>query len=333
MLRPRCALFFLALPAITGGCAAPTARVPVMRPAPVNLSAFDLVAVDGFPAPSGCDSFSDEIAAGLRSTPNPVTRQVEYEVITRSEVSAEIDGLRAGRGRQHDAMDALERWRSADVLIRGQVLAHDVDEDVTRVERKDAKGNSWTEQVRKVTARVSVAIETMQPSSAGDRTFDSIQLTETARASTRARDRAPDPVDHHRLLSTARQSVVTRFLQRVLPRQEYVHVQLRTAGELPDLEIGNGFAQVGDWEAATDSYERAAEQPGATPASRAAALYDLGLAYGFMNRFDEAREALRESFTLDRSRRTLTQLQGLDQRESEYRVLLDQTATAAQPAR
>ena len=140
MLRPRCALFFLALSAITGGCAAPTARVPVMRPAPVNLSAFDLVAVDGFPAPSGCDSFSDEIAAGLRSTPNPVTRQVEYEVITRSEVRAEIDGLRAGRGRQHDAMDALERWRSADVLIRGQVLAHDVDEDVTHVERKRRQG-------------------------------------------------------------------------------------------------------------------------------------------------------------------------------------------------
>ena len=336
------ALSLIGVVVAAAGCANPTARVAVMRPAPINLSAYELIAVDNFEGTPDNDSgsaFSAELADALRQAENPVTGQVEYEIISASEVESTVDNLRVGRGTELDprSMEVLKRWRSADVLIRGTILEYDVEDDVQQFEKTDRKGNVTVERVRQVTARVSLEIETTKPGTTGDQTFDRITLGDTVTQTRRSRSGTPPRVDYGPLLATARQRVVQQYLARVLPRTEYVQVALRTASQLPDLEIGNGYAQAGDWEGATKAYEQAqqvaSESADIPPGARAAALYNLGLAYGFSNRFEEARQLLRDSYALDRNKSTLAELNNVDRRESDFLELQAQSEEVASPSR
>lgn len=326
----------MALLALGAGCANPAARVPVLRPAPVNLSAYDLVAVDRFEGPADCP-LEAEIADALRRSENPLTGQVEYEVLSRQDVDQTVSNLRVGgpgQGLDDRSMAVLERWRSAEVLIRGHVAEYDVSEDVVEQRSKDSKGNVHISYRRQMVVTVAVEVETTEPGATGDQAFDRVTFRETASASTQARDPNPPSIRPEPLLADARRRVVAGFLARVLPRQEFVTVELRTASKLPQLKVGNGYAQVGDWDAAIQAYQEgvdfAEQSPDVPPKQKANALYNLGLALGFANRFDDARNLLRDSYALDQNQKTLAELQAVDRREAEYAELANQ-GMAAEP--
>jgi hypothetical protein len=333
-MPPLSKLLLLTLLGLLGACASQQSlAIRVLRPAPVDLGQFALVAVDRLDG-QGCEELTNELADALRGARNPLTGKQDFEVLDRREVDRMLDDLRRRRGTAFDqeAMQLLERWKTADVVIRGAVQAHDFEEEVAAQEWIDPKtGGLRRTFVRTGCARVAVQLEIVQ--GANEKIVDRVAYEEQETARTSAVDGEPPALDAATLLANARQRVTQRYLDRLLPHEETVAVALQTDGKLPELQAGNGFARAGDWDEAARSYESAAQRATGDLADRRwKAMHNLGLAHLFANRFDAARSALKEAYNLEQDESTLQSLNLAAQREQEMRVLQQQSRTAA-PAR
>lgn len=325
----------LSLPTICFGlaaCATQTIRVPVMVPAPVNLVAFDRIAIDRFDG-DGCQPFAEELAAALGEAVNPLTGQPGFEVLSRTEVDRALDQARDQRGTQWDpkTLAVLERWREADVVLKGVVHRHVVVERVVEEQGKDADGRGIVRQKQVHSAVVEVALEVADV--AANRSVDVVTLRGGAVAETwldGPPGRVPAGPDPQALLATARAEVVRQYLDRVLPRRTWVAVELYRDSDFPDLQIGNGYAEAGNWAEAATAYERALQQmTGDQQQYRYMALFNLGVAFEFSDRFADARRTLEEAYALGQDRRILAELRRNDAREDEVRRLREQGAAPA----
>ncbi len=307
-------------------CATHSIRVPVLVPAPVNLIAYDLVAVDRFHG-EGCDPFSDQLAEALGSAVNPLTGKPGFEVLHRKDIDRTLDQIRDRRGDEWDkrTMEMLDRWRTAKVVLKGTMQQHQVDEQIVEERSKDQHGKVYVRQKRINTARVVVLLEATDVE--GNRAFDTVTLHGQAGTECWLGPNSPPVVDPSPLLADARAQVVQAYLERVLPHTTHVAVDLYKDSDFPDLQVGNGFAEVGNWQAAADAYGRALQQmTGEKAEARYMGLFNLGVAYEFSDRFDEARKTLEEAYAVGQDQRILNELRRNAAREDEVRRLREQGA-------
>ena len=328
MRLPTCLLSLLCFTA----CATQTIRVPVLVPAPVNLVNFETVAVDRFDG-DGSAMFTQELAGALGAAVNPLTGQPGFSVLSRADVDRALDGARDRRSAEFDqaTMQVLERWRTAPIVLKGIVQQHVCRDRVVEHQAQDAKGNAIVRPKQVYQATVEVLVEATDV--AGNRTFDAVTLAGGASAEVWLDERRPVPPDPQALLATARNEVLRQYLERVLPRQTWVAVDLYKDGDFPELQLGNGYAETGNWTAAADCYQRAlASMTGELAEHRYKALFNLGVAHEFSDRFAEARTALEEAYALGKDARVLAELRRNEAREVEVQRLREQSRTAS-PAR
>jgi tetratricopeptide (TPR) repeat protein len=306
-----------------------------MRPAPVDLGQYDVVAVDRF-AGDGCEVFAAELTKTLRSTKNPLTGAADFEVLDRRDVDQMLDGLRRTGGENWDqhAMEVLNRWKQAEILIKADVHTHMVAEELSEDGWIDKAGVEHSTSRREARAVVSVTIDAVEGN--GDTLFDTVQLEEQATQVSQALDDIAPPIDHEALLAAARQSVVDQYMKRVTPHEVWVTVNLYTDGDLPQLKVGNGYAKAGDWDAALDAYRGALDvATGELAEVRYKPLFNMGIAQLYTNRFNDARQSLKDAYALEQDRMILQKLQSVNDREREYEALRVQSgrATPANPQR
>lgn len=305
------------------GCVTESIKVRVMRPAPVNLSKHDKIAVDIFKGEGGPELAADLIAA-LSTTRNPMTGQVGFEVMDRREVDRVLDDLRGSNGLNQRAMDVLNEWQNVEVHLSGEVEVYGVEEKLNESEWVDKDGTKHNKYSLETVATVTATIEAAN--SGSDRVFDSVRLSEVASEVSTAVDAMPQPIDHTALLEVARRNVVGRYLMRVTPREEYVQVRLYKDGDFPELHVGNGLARTGAWDRALENYREALDRmTGETAERRYKALYNIGVALEYSNQFEEAKKALQEAYAIEQDDRILREIQNVDVREAEYAELLEQT--------
>jgi hypothetical protein len=311
---------------VFASCATHTIRVPVLVPAPVNLVQYDVVAVDRFHG-DGSDPFSDEIAEALGNAVNPMTGKRGFEVLHRKDIDRALDQIRDRRGTEWDerTMAILDRWRKAPIVVKGTMHHHAVDRQVVDVRSRDQQGRTTTRSKEIHIAHVEVLIEATDVE--GNRQFDAVTLQGSAAVEHWLGAEKPPIVDPTPLLAAARSEVVHHYLQRVLPHQTWVAVDLYKDGDFPDLQVGNGFAEVGNWEAAGEAYQRALQQmTGEFAEYRYMALFNLGVAYEFTDRFAEAKKTLEEAYAIGQDQRILHELGRNAAREQEVRRLREQSA-------
>ena len=324
-------LFTVAL--LLGACAATESiYVRVLLPAPVDLGQYDLIAVESFSG-NGGDDLANELTAALKNTVNPLTGQVDFEVLDRRDVDRMLEDLRRHSGAEWDreSMTILDRWRKAEILLKGEVQVYAVKEEMVVTEWLDPYGYLRVNYTRECEADVTVMIEATDTE--GDRIFDRVQFREVVAEHTTALDEEPESIDHEALLAAARRRVVERYLQRVMPHEAMVQVHLFTDGDFPFLGMGNGFARTGAWDEALESYRGALEQMTlGMHENRYKALFNLGVALEYTNQFGEARKALKESYALEQDSMILRELQNVGYRERDYARLVEQ-GQRAKPSR
>jgi len=260
---------------------------------------------------------------------NPLTGQVDFEVLDRRDVDRMLVDLRRHNGAEWDreSMAILDRWRKAEILLKGEVQVYTVKEEMLASEWLDPYGYLRVTYTRECAANLTVVIEATDTE--GDRIFDTVQFREVVVERTTSVDEEPAPIDHEALLAAARHRVVERYLQRVMPHEVVVQVHLFTDGDFPFLAMGNGFARTGDWDEALASYRDALEQMTlAMHENRYKALFNLGVALEYTNQFGEAREALKESYALEQDSMILRELQNVGYRERDYARLVEQGQNA-----
>lgn len=325
---PVIVLSLLASATCFGGCSSVQGiRVPVLRPSAVNLTAYEQLAVDKFDGP-GASELAREFALALRQAKNPATGKAGFQVMDHSEVDRLLDRIRGSRGDVDPrSKEVLERWRNVDLLLKGQITDNQVKERVIVTPGVDEYGHKQVHFTRRATAVVELAIVALDGQ---DQMIDRVTLRARTKAQTQRINGKPRNIDHDALLARAHRQVIRQYLLRVLPRREYIRVRLYKDKALPDLSIGNGLAQSGDWQAAHDSYERALEQAtGEQENIRFKPLFNLGVALEFTNQFDEAKAKLQDAYRLEQKRLIRDEMNRLARRERDVQRLQEQVKTAA----
>lgn len=327
----------LLLAGLLGSCASHESfSVSVLRPAPVDLGKHRLLAVDRFAGPSGqavSGAFGEAFKAALAGLQNPLSQERRgFEIVHRKDVDQMIDDMRRypKAGLDRDPESPIARWKRAEIVLAGVIGEENVDENVVGQAWKDRDGSKHTTFVRRASANFEVTIEAKAQDG---RLIDRALIRERSDAATKAVDSEPAPIDHNALIQRARDNALARYLRRIAPHEDRVLVRLFTDGELPQLAVGNGFARIGDWESAHSSYDAArARATGKREELSYKASYNVGIALLYLNRFAEARDALKTAYASSQDRSILAQLATVTAREQEFELLREQSGRA-RPAR
>ena len=301
----------------------------VMRPAEADLAQYELIAVDKFEG-EAYDLMGSEVATAMRSARNPLTGDLAFELMERRELDEMLERVAGRPGAEWDTNveQTMERWRRASLILRGRVLVHELESELTQGAVKVGEEKVRTQWVRSATARLSVEIEATDPASGA--VMDSVRYDEEVRDAVASFDRAPSPLDGEHLLGLARNQVTQRYLNRVLPHEVRINVSLFSDGDLPDLAIGNGYARTGDWVSALERYEYALGQAtGKAESVRYKALFNSGVALQYTREFDSAKANLRDAYALSQKAIILAELERVQEREREHDELLAQSTPDA----
>lgn len=318
------------------GCASHESfHVSVLRPAEFDLARYQRIAIDRFDGVA-CDAFVTELSDALRSMPTQSSEE-HFDLVDRRDVDRLIDDMRRYPSLANEPNTPLAKWQLAELVIGGTIRQHEVVENVTTVERQIAKNaknaenaNQGVEHVRVRQAHALVGVTILAKSNDGNEILDRIDIDESTSSQIESNVGEPAAIDHAALLAAARNKVVDRYLLRIAPHRENAFVRLLTSGDLPPIQLGNGYARAGNWALALEQFE-AAEQmaSGELADQQYVAAYNRGIALLYLNRFPEARQAIERAYAASRDESMLRDLQAVERRAADHARLQEQMRTAA----
>src|SRR5437763_2870511 len=264
-------------------CGSVAVRVPVMKPAEINMAPYQSVAI-GEMTGAGNRPMSDSLEESLVNTNRftVVGRQHMAQVMRELQLSAT------------DLADPRAAAKLGKVVTAGALIFGDVqnsyleqpNETLSHVDKKvwhvcyALKCESYVRATFKIvdvaTGRLIVA-----------KTYE-----ERRDNTNRALDRRPEPIDRMPLENAARRAVVERFMKAIVPHQEFMYANFQKDSDIPQLEGGIGWAERGDWKKAQSTFNDAAqivEKNVKLKAGQVAKCYwNLGLAYEYAGDYDKA---------------------------------------------
>ena len=290
--------------------------VPVMRPAEVNLGKIKKIAVGRVSGEAAAD-VEDDLIGQLIETQT-------FDVLDRSNLDKIIREYRLSMSELIDEKTALQLGNllGAAALIFARVADHRYGEQVLEGQPyKDKDGRTHMRHTREGKAQVTINFRITDLTTG--RFIFSRDITHTATAQTNAVDGRPVRIDDSELLRSARRIVVRQFVSRIAPHWENVSVRLLTDSELPELESGISYAKIREWDRAIESFKSATERH-VGHESRHKAFYNLGVAYEYSSRFEEAVAALHKAHELEPDNDYLAEIESCRRREREYKKLQEQ---------
>lgn len=306
-------------------CGTVTVRVPVMRPAEVNMAPYSSVGI-------GEVKFSGNTGGG-----QAVSGQLEQElvgtnrftVVDRSRMDAVMRELRLSASDLADPKSAakLGQQITAGALIFGDVNEN-YGEQASEEHTKDKDNKPHTTFKLRGTANVRATFKVVDVSTG--RMVISKQYAEKREDTNTGWDEKPRPIDRESLLTSARNEVVARFLKAIVPHQEYANANFQKDGDLPQLEGGIGWAERGEWKKAQDAFngciQDAEKNPKIKSDKLAKAYFDLGLSFEYNAEYDKARAMVEKAQQLSGNNDYLNELDSIKQLQLDAKKLAEQTA-------
>ena len=191
------------------------------------------------------------------------------------------------------------------VLISGSIL-NNYDEDLTHKDVTPAGYVAVTDEKtgeikmqpkrkyrRKGTATVSVSLRIVDL-----RTSEILaqkNFTERKSKEKSKNNAEPARIDSTSLLKKCQAKIIRSFVRMIAPYTEKVYVSFETAKEIPELRSGFEMVRLGNWDAATDIFQKVTEIYSDSPLVHKA-YYNLGLSYMYTDQFDQAHTALEGAY-------------------------------------
>jgi tetratricopeptide (TPR) repeat protein len=264
-------------------CGTVAVRVPVMRPAEINMAPYQSVAV-GEMNGNGNRMMTDSLEEALVNTNR-------FTVVDRQHMASVMRELQLSSTDLADprAASKLGKVVTAGALIFGDVQAQYREEpDETRYQDEKKVWHTW--HSLKGEAYVRATFKVVDVSTG--RLIVAKTYEEKRDDTNRALDKRPSPIDRNSLEGAARRAVVERFMKAIVPHQEYMYANFQKDGDIPQLEGGIGWAERGDWKKAQDTFNGAAqdaEKNVKLKAGQVAKCYwNLGLAYEYAGDYEKA---------------------------------------------
>ena len=301
-------------------CGTVAVRVPVMKPAEINMAPYQSVAV-GEMTGSGNRPMTDSLEEAL-------VNSNRFTVVDRQHMASVMRELHLSSSDLADpnAAAKLGRVVTAGALIFGDVQnSYREQPDETRY--KDEKGVRHTWYSLKGEAYVRATFRIVDVTTG--RLIIAKTYEERRDDTNRALDKRPEVIDRISLENAARRAVVERFMRAVVPHQEYMLANFQKDSDIPQLEGGIGWAERGDWKKAQSTFNDAAQEAERNVKLKAGQIakcyWNLGLAYEYAGDYEKAEATVNKAYTLSNDREMLAEIDNIHRLQADAKKLAEQT--------
>jgi tetratricopeptide (TPR) repeat protein len=307
--------------ALLCACGTVPVRVPVMRPAEVNMAAYQTVAV-GEMRGTGSRTMTQTLEEALLSSNR-------FAVVDREHISAVMRELQLS---STDLADPAAAAKLGKVLTAGALIFGDVHstyrEEPDESRYKDEKGAPHAVFTLRGEAYVRATFRIVDV--ATGRLIVAKTYEEKRDDMNRGQDQRPQPIDRLSLENAARRAVVDRFMKSIVPHQEYMFANFQKDADIPQLEGGIGWAERGDWKKAQDTFHTAAqdaEKNGRLKAGQVAKCYwNLGLSYEYAGDYDKGEAMVNKAYALSNDKQMLGEIDNIHRLQADAKRLAEQSA-------
>jgi hypothetical protein len=331
MLFPKKSIIALAgflFALVITGCSTVRLKVPVTRPAEINLKGKEELVIGEVKGRGG-----EQVGSQLKEAAVSSGRfkLVDREHLNRvlSELSLSVSDLGDMESRKK-----LGKLLTGSILIMGNIERYQYDE-TTKSDKQ-----TCTKTTKKKTTKYVCYVNYRMGEAQVTASFDVIDV-ETGEnlkpkrvvckqgTSTSATDKTPDEIDGQALLDQCAGEVVAGFMKAIAPWQDYVEAAFETDGDLPALERGVNYARAGQWNEAIESFEsavnQAASSAGMDAKTIAKAHWNLGLAYEYTSQFSQAEEEIKKAYEMSQNAAYLQEISNVQRLKREREALEAQT--------
>lgn len=327
----KCRLCTIMLLLVAPACSTVTVRVPVMRPAEINLRGKNEIVIGYIRGRE-----SPRITGRLKQA---VADAGRFKLVSREHMDEVMRELRLSASDLADAdsQRKLGKLMTGSILIGGGVESFEYNENqgynqttCTKTVNKKTVEYPCTKRTRTGKAEVAVAFDTIDIATGENLKPKRLQCTRTR--ATEATDGTPPSIDGDALLEDCANEIVTKYLRAIAPWQDYVNAPFKKDGDAPALEIGISFAARGEWSDAIAKFQEAIDflrsKPDVDAETVAKAHWNLGLAYEYTFQFDKASEEVKRAFEMTQDAAMLRELDNIKRLRAEQEKLREQTEGA-----
>lgn len=290
----------LVMAGVSGCSSAVKIPVSVQRPAETDLSAYKLIALGNFQGNLG-GAFYERIKQGLVESPS------HFQVLDRSRLDQVLRELRLS---QSDLVDTRHRVKvgrllGASALITGW-LNSTYSEGVQSYQlkcRSQVCMNYQTTGVLRISGSMDVIdLQTGQ-------ILKSKMMNDTCQDSAWSMNGPPVHVDANALAEKCLSKQVNIFMRSVSIWSEVIDAPFEKDSALPGIDRGIAYARAGDMSEAANIFSstaRASENSRSVGGkSIATAYWNAGLAYLYMNEYDNAIDSFKKAFSFNQDEKYL----------------------------
>jgi tetratricopeptide (TPR) repeat protein len=317
----------LAASVLATGCGTVGVRVPVMRPAEVNMSGYHSIGIGGLTG-QNANLFATSLEEAL-------IKSERFQVVDRENLARVMRELQLSASDLADPNNAarLGKQITAHALIFGTL------DEKYREERGDegyTDKNGVRHMIHKLRGEVSLTAAFKITDVSTGALIVAKTIEEKRDDTNTGVDERPRPIDREGLSKSARGSVLTRFVRAIVPHREFMQANFFTDGDLPQLETGVGYAQRGDWKKAQDQFNEAIQSAERNPKISTKlvgkAYWDLGLAYEYSGDYVKATDLVQKAYERTQDQEMLGELDNIKRLEAEARKVAEQSGQPAAPA-
>jgi hypothetical protein len=304
---------------LASACGTVAVRVPVMRPAEINMGHYTSLAV-GEMRGRGDRAMSDALGEALVSTQR-------FQVVDRAHLGTAMRELQLSASDLADPRMAAKLGR---VVAAGAVISGDVDEKYSEFPGEDRfKEKDGTDHISYRLRGETVVRATFKVVDVSTARLLIAKTYEERRDETiRATDARPPPIDRDTLVTNARRAVLERFVRAIVPHQEYINARFVKDSDIPQLEGGIGYAEHGNWAKAEDTFSAAisaAEHNPKIGAKQVARGYwDLGLSYEYAGDYEKAARMVQKAYDLGQEKEYLGELDNIRSLQTDAKRLAEE---------
>jgi tetratricopeptide (TPR) repeat protein len=315
--------FQSALPAalLCAACGTVSVRVPVMKPAEINMAPYQSVAVGGMSG-NADRPMTDALEEALVNTQR-------FTVVDRMHMDKVLRELQLS---STDLADPRAAAKLGKVVTAGAMIFGDVSNSYREVPSettyKDDKGKAHTWNSLKGEVNVRATFKIVDVSTG--KLIIAKTYEEHRDDTNRGLDKRPDPIDRISLERSARQAVVDRFMKAIVPHQEFMYASFQKDSDIPQLEGGIGWAERGEWKKAQDAFNTAAQDAERNVKLKAPqiakAYWNLGLSYEYAGDYDKADGMINKAYGLSNDKDMLGELDNIKRLQADAKKLAEQTS-------
>ena len=127
----------------------------------------------------------------------------------------------------------------------------------------------------------------------------------------------PADIDQGAIMGAILNKTANNFMKMIAPYTDYVNVEFDGDSKMPQVKAGIETAQKGLWDSASVQFKNAVD----SNPNDAAAWYNLGLAYMYTSRFDEAIQAFNKSNAIKPSSKCSQEIANCNRLSAEKKKL------------